>query len=163
MLFHSVYISIFLLAYIRIHEKSVRENPPITLHGIMLKGAFLGIITFKKKYAVFLTPHIFREHSPEDGFFSGFHPGALVPLHLSSFSHKLTGSITLPVDSHLIVVASLPEIAWDVHCLCDLPHSPGLIFSQRYSNPASPRLWRPTWRKVQNNPRKRSFLPMHRQ
>lgn len=139
MLFHSVYISIFLLAYIRIHGKSVRENPLITLHGFMLEGAF-----FRKKRAVFLTPHTLREHSPADGFFSGFHPGALVPLHLSSFSHKLTGSITLPVDSHLIVVASLPEIAWDVHSLRDLPHSPGLIFSQRCSHPASPRRWRPT-------------------
>lgn len=144
MIFHSVYINIFLLAYIRIHGKSVGENPLITLHGFMLEGAFLGIITFRKKCAVFLTPHTFREHSPADGFFSEFHPGALVPLHLSSFSHKLMGSVTLPVDSHLIVVASLPEIAWDVHSLHDLPYSPGLIFSQRYSHPASPRRWRPT-------------------
>jgi len=161
MLFHSVYISIFLLAYIRIHGKSVRENPVIILHGFMLEGAFLGIITFRKKCAVFLTPHTFREHSPADGFFSGFHPGAPC-LHLSSFSHKLMGSITLRVDSHPIVVACLPEIAWDGHSLHDLPHSPGLIFSQRYSQPASPRRWKPTWRKVQNNPRKLSFLPMHR-
>ena len=162
MLFHSVYISIFLLAYIRIHGKSVRENPVIILHGFMLEGAFLGIITFRKTCAAFLTPYTFREHSPANGFFSGFHPGALVPLHLSSFSHKLTGSITLCVDNRPIVVASLPEIAWDGHSLHGLPHSPGLIFSQRYSHPASPRRWKPTWRKVQNNLRKFSFLPMHR-
>ena len=161
MLFYSVYISIFLLAYIRIHGKSVRENPVIILHGFMLEGAFLGIITFRKKCAVFLTPRTFREHSPADGFFSGFHPGA-PSLHLSSFSHKLTGSITLRVDSHPTVVASLPEIAWDGYFLHDLPHNPGLIFSQRYSQPASPHRWKPTWRKVQNNPRKLSFLPMHR-
>lgn len=97
MLFHSVYISIFYWHILESMENQ-SENPVIILHGFMLEGAFLGIITFRKTCAAFTSI-----------YFQGTFPCRWLLFWVSSwsscsppsllFSHKLTGSITFCVDS----------------------------------------------------------------
>lgn len=93
--------------------------------GSCLKG-ILRNNNFQKTVLHFLL-HILSGNIPLQMASFWVSSWALVPLHLSSFSHKLTGSITFCVDSHPIVVASSRDcMGWSLsmaHCLIVLASS----------------------------------------